>query len=610
VGYLINRNKVSGINFYMINKFIYTLLILLVLIVNIFPQTATFDWKLHNVGKVRQVVTNRGGMNAAGDRTFTYRGLMNSEHPAGTNNEHLTNSGLWVGAVLDGVRSVSLADGESGQVHEFFPTDAPWDTVWEVKKREVADIPYWPGYIGVSDQDFVCRYNDYGPVSLKVQDHRPLYVDVIQTSYAWTSPPLDETIVFNYYIIPTKFDLQNVYIGLYMNGNVGDRLEGDFGLDDESYFNAQNTISVARDVPGGPDGTASAVAQKFYPPPSTVPLKTTFIWWNGVKASPPERDNDKYIQMSSGEQLERQASTGDGTKSMTMFGPYPELKVGDTLHLVVGLLFDYTEAEIVEKANYLTQLKARNYKVPSPPPAPQVLITPQNNAVTITWEPKPGFPNPEEFTDPDRADGNTKPFEGYRLYKSTASPDGPWTLLNQYDIINDYGSNTGLVHEYKDEGLLNNIEYYYAVTSFTIPDEVVDFPELESGLTASSKTAVPGTPAPETVGKVAVVPNPYRGDVPYYSYNPPWEKPPAGRRWLEQDRRIQFINLPDNCEIKIYTLSGDLIYSILHSDVSRGYEDWNLTSSVGQAIASGIYIYTVEDKKNGNVQVDKFVIIK
>ena len=41
-----------------------------------------------------------------------------------------------------------------------------------------------------------------------------------------------------------------------------------------------------------------------------------------------------------------------------------------------------------------------------------------------------------------------------------------------------------------------------------------------------------------------------------------------------------------------------------------GYEDWNLTSSIGQAISSGIYLFTVEDVANGKVQVGKFVIIK
>ena len=205
-----------------------------------------------------------------------------------------------------------------------------------VDKREVVDIPYWTDYAGISDQDFVCRYNDYGPVSKRVPDHRPLGVEVIQTTHAWTSPPLDETIVVNYYIIPKLNDLQNVYIGVYMNGNVGNVLEGSFGLDDESFFNNSVKTSYCRDVPGGPDGSASTVGEKFYPPANEGNLKTTYLWWNGVKAAPPALDNDKYIMMGGGEQLEKQVSTGDGTKSFTAFGPYRELKVGDTLHLGNG----------------------------------------------------------------------------------------------------------------------------------------------------------------------------------------------------------------------------------------------------------------------------------
>jgi hypothetical protein len=79
---------------------------------------------------------------------------------------------------------------------------------------------------------------------------------------------------------------------------------------------------------------------------------------------------------------------------------------------------------------------------------------------------------------------------------------------------------------------------------------------------------------------------------------------------MEQDRRIQFINLPTQCQIKIYTLAGDLVTTLDHHDAARGYEDWNLTSSIGQAISSGIYLFTVEDVTNAKVQVGKFVIIK
>ena len=159
--------------------------------------------------------------------------------------------------------------------------------------------------------------------------------------------------------------------------------------------------------------------------------------------------------------------------------------------------------------------------------------------------------------------------------------------------------------------MVNNLDYFYTVTSFSKPDTVSFFPSQESSKSGNARSIAPGTAAPETVGEVAVVPNPYRADVSYSAYNPAWETPGQGRqRWVEQDRRIQFINIPNPCDIKIYTLSGDLVQSIHHNDSERGFADWNLTSSVGQTVASGIFLFSVEDTKNGNVQVGKFVIIK
>ena len=177
--------------------------------------------------------------------------------------------------------------------------------------------------------------------------------------------------------------------------------------------------------------------------------------------------------------------------------------------------------------------------------------------------------------------------------------------------MDNVGYDTGLQYTYKDEGLLNNVEYYYTLTAFSKPDRVNNFPSQESSLGANARRVVPGTAPLQSVGGVAVVPNPYRGDIPYNSYNPPWEKPQSTRPWwMEQDRRIQFTNLPERCEIKIYALAGDLVNTIYHDNPNKGFEDWNLTSSVGQAISSGIYLFTVEDKANGKVQIGKFVIIK
>ncbi len=578
---------------------------------SVFAQLTTLDWKMHTVGKVRVVVTNIGGLSAKGDTRFDYKGLINCEFPPGSREEHLTEAGIWIGAVVGGDTLVSVTYGESSP-QEFYPTSAAWDTIWVVNRGDTVDIPYWPKYVGVSDQDFVCRYTDYGPASLRISSHRPLFLDVIQTSYAWSANPLDQFVVLQYYIIPTRIDLKQVYLTSWMNGNVGYGLTDAHGLDDESFFIEEKMLSVTVDIPGGEDGTAfSPVALKVLPPPSPDPLRLTYIWYNGRMEGLPGRDQDRYKQMTAGTIMQPQSSTMDGTKSMVTAGPY-SVSVGDTLHLVVGLILGEGLNGVLRNADYLDWLIGQNFRVPSPPPAPPLRIETRNKQVILRWKALPGDADPEQYRDPYRADSTAQPFEGYRVYKSTVSLTGPWTLLAEYDVAdNEYFQNTGLSYEYVDVGLLNNLEYYYSVTAFSKPDAVIKFPSQESSINANAKRAVPGTEPPSTVGAVAVVPNPYRGDIAYHSYNPPWEKAAGSRdRWMEQDRRVQFINLPAQCEIKIYTLAGDFVYSIEHDNPVQGYEDWNLTSYVGQAISSGIYLFSVKDKKSGDIQVGKFILIK
>jgi len=98
---------------------------------------------------------------------------------------------------------------------------------------------------------------------------------------------------------------------------------------------------------------------------------------------------------------------------------------------------------------------------------------------------------------------------------------------------------------------------------------------------------------PQNLGKIHVVPNPYLA-------NASWEL-------QEGTRKIQFVNLPDICTIRIYTLAGDLITTLDHTDGS-GAENWNLMSEGRRSIAAGIYIYHVESKY-GNF-IGKFAVIK
>ena len=66
--------------------------------------------------------------------------------------------------------------------------------------------------------------------------------------------------------------------------------------------------------------------------------------------------------------------------------------------------------------------------------------------------------------------------------------------------------------------------------------------------------------------------------------------------------------LPPECTIGIYTMTGELVNRLLHTNGS-GDEDWNLTNQSGVEVAFGLYIYVVETP-NGEKSVGKFSIIK
>ena len=595
--------------------------ILFIVIATGFSQEITIDWKHHNIGRVRQLITNKGPLWPAG---YPVRDMINCEYPPGSFEEHIGEAGIWVGAITpkgDTLVSVTTSWNPWNSHFEFWPfSNEPWDTIWVAGRNDTLNIPYWPNYVGLSDQDFICRYNDYNPVSLKDSWHHPLYVDVIQVSHAWASPkPLNEIILFDFYVVPTKFKLHKMYITYWADPNVGYRFSDiqQFLRDDMSWYFPDERMGMGVDAPGGQDGQAySPIGFKIIPPKGINPNKLKWSFqWNPSTNPPgltPATDEEKYRLLMDTNIIMDNQQIPSGSHFVMSFGPF-DLEVGDTLKFQVAEILGDGVNGVLSTAKKVDLLAARDFQLPAPPPAPPLRFVTDNHKVKLIWKPTEKD-NPEEYFDPNRADGDTRPFEGYRVYKSTKSIQGPWKLLAEYDIPDDnYGHNIGLKYEYVDDGLLNNVEYYYSVTAFSKEDHQLNWPSLESSINQNAKVVVPGTAPPPTVGKVAVVPNPYRGDIHYNSYNPPWEKP-EGRRsfWMEQDRRIQFINLPRDCEIKIYTLAGDLVNTIEHHGGAsgKGYHDWNLTSSVGQAVASGIYMFTVRDLNNGKVQVGKFVIIK
>jgi hypothetical protein len=99
--------------------------------------------------------------------------------------------------------------------------------------------------------------------------------------------------------------------------------------------------------------------------------------------------------------------------------------------------------------------------------------------------------------------------------------------------------------------------------------------------------------AKSELSKIKVVPNPYIAHAL-------WEN-------KEGIRKIQFTHLPDKCTIRVYTLAGDLVKVIEHTN-GTGAEDWDMLNKDQMGIVPGIYFYHV-DSKYGE-KLGKFAVIK
>ncbi|MCL6493200.1 MAG: hypothetical protein K6T54_00325 [Ignavibacterium sp.] len=281
--------------------------------------------------------------------------------------------------------------------------------------------------------------------------------------------------------------------------------------------------------------------------------------------------------------------------------------------------------------------KITRYILPTPPQNPKVKVVPENQKATIYWDKRS-----EESVDPITGE---KDFEGYRLYRTmsgfdlTASQDLNVALVKmaEFDSLgNDVGLNTGFSfvelsepitfpndttkywYKFEVQNLLNGWQYVFSVTAFDKGDVSFNLESLESGKLVNAIKIIPGvqSTSDENV-EIGVYPNPYYANA-YWDGN------------SERLRKIYFYNLPAECEITIYTLAGDVIKRLNHDQTSNGSDlrwfqtfskdgkqimsggehAWDLITDNDQAIATGLYLFSVKDLNNGNIKTGKFLIVK
>jgi hypothetical protein len=85
---------------------------------------------------------------------------------------------------------------------------------------------------------------------------------------------------------------------------------------------------------------------------------------------------------------------------------------------------------------------------------------------------------------------------------------------------------------------------------------------------------------------IYAVPNPYRTGTSA-------ETTPSYHNF--PDLSIKLFNVPTEAEVRIFTLSGDLVFQTHHSspDGSDGIVSWNVKNMHGQEVGSGVYILKV-----------------
>ena len=243
-----------------------------------------------------------------------------------------------------------------------------------------------------------------------------------------------------------------------------------------------------------------------------------------------------------------------------------------------------------------------NFTVPVPPAAPNFTVTAIDSSGKVGN--RIAFSDSvESISDPQEG---IIDIAGYRVYRSGSYPMGPWELIADIPVKDaNYWNAFDEQYELDDFLVAMGYGYYYAVTAYDAGDDswsvdpAIAVPSLESSLYANRSkqpffTTLRPASASDGLSRVAVVPNPF-----YLN---------SGLSFAGDTKKIQFVNLPEECTIRIFTLRGDLVKIIEHHDSESGAASWNQISEYGQYIKSGLYFYHIETP-DGLETRGKFAIV-
>jgi len=462
----------------------------------------------------------------------------------------------------------------------------------------------------------------------ETEGHTPLNILALQRTYAFPEAYASEFILLDYRIRNIgPLPLENVYIAMFSDPDIAAPGEGGdaASTDDGNYYDATRTMMIQYDDTTDNDGTAPGIfaIRVVKTPVPLDELRVSFANFERVAGGDPDGNANKYDMISSGAIARPTAQLGDwrmligfGAQATNGFRVNP----GEELPITMAFIAGRDVAAGNRNAEWALAMYLNDFQGPSAPDVPEYVLDVYSDRVRIRWQ-----SNAEASVD---AITGLADFEGYVIERSLDQIN--WETVKSYDRIDtlqypfewqnfnlgmpedqvwtrdpDTGDSTAWYY-YEDMSLIPGHVYYYCVRAFD--QGVLGAGVLYSGRTGNVREAVMArtaqTGAPTDLSGVYVFPNPYKGSHPGEEggqINP-------SKGLLEYPRKLYFMGLPaERCEIRIYSLAGDHVATINHTNGTER-DQWDMITRSRQEIVSGIYYYTVE--YGSHHLIDKFVVIK
>lgn len=206
-----------------------------------------YTTRLHYAGQVWAAVTNWGmlGVEWSNRVSFKDRDALqidyspSFEFPGGSRNDYIYAGGLWIGGIIgtDTLVSLSVDEVSRSAANEF----TSFDTIMESSTLRAS--PYHDPY-AYAEQQYYARYADTVIVGLSDdldgRRHRPLNVEVSQTSYAWSDDYSSQFIIVENWIRNIgQSPIDKMVFGVFIDADVYNKNRGSIGngwQDDVSGF--------------------------------------------------------------------------------------------------------------------------------------------------------------------------------------------------------------------------------------------------------------------------------------------------------------------------------------------------------------------------------------